>query len=105
MMPIFTLRIITEEKIRRQDILLTSSPIKCTTIIATKLLAIVSVAVAFALLNLIFPLTMSAMVTLDWGKIAAGIVGMLLFQTSYAAVCVWIATLTQNIMFTLLSCL
>jgi ABC-2 type transport system permease protein len=105
MMPIFTLRIVTEEKIRRQDILLTSAPIKCTTIITTKLLAIISVAAAFALLNLIFPLTMSTIVNLDWGKIAAGIIGMLLFQASYAAICVWIATLTQNIMFTLLSCL
>ena len=105
MMPIFTLRIITEEKIRRQDTLLTCAPIKCTTIITTKLLAIVSVAVGFALLCLIFPLTLSTMVALDWGKIAAGIIGMLLFQTSYAAICVWVATLTQNIMFTLLSCL
>jgi len=105
MMPIFTLRIVTEEKIRRQDTLLTSARIKCTTIIMTKLLAIISVAMGFALLNLIFPLTLSASVNLDWGKIAAGIIGMLLFQTSYAAICIWIATLTQNIMFTLLSCL
>ncbi len=105
MMPIFTLRVVTEEKIRRQDTLLSCAPITCTTIIATKLLAIASVAIGFALLNLIFPLTMSDIVNLDWGKIAAGIVGMLLFQVSYAAICVWIATLTQNIMFTLLSCL
>ncbi len=105
MMPIFTLRVVTEEKIRQQHTLLSSAPIKCTTIILTKLLAITSVAVGFALLTLIFPLTMSGMVNLDWGKIAAGIVGMLLFQISYASICVWIATLTQNIMFTLLSCL
>ena len=45
------------------------------------------------------------MVTLDWGKIFAGIVGMLLFQISFASVCLWIATLTQNIMFILLSSL
>lgn len=105
MMPIFTLRIITEEKIRQQHILLTSAAIACRTIISSKLLAIISVVIVFAGLNLIFPATIASFVSLDWGKIAAGMVGMMLFQISYAAACIWIATLTQNMMFTLLSSL
>jgi ABC-2 type transport system permease protein len=105
MMPIFTLRVVTEEKIRQQNILLASAPISCSTIICCKLSAVFSVAIVFALLNLIFPATLATVVDLDWGKIAAGTTGMLLFQISYAATCVWIATLTQNIMFTLLSSL
>ena len=105
MMPIITLRSITEEKIRKQNILLNSTAIPCSTIILTKLLAVTSVAVAFALLNLIFPATLNHMVDLDWGKIYAGALGMLLFQISFASICIWIATLTQNIMFILLSSL
>ncbi len=104
-MPIITLSTVTEEKIRKQDILLTSAAISCSSIIVSKLLAITTVATAFAGLTLIYPVTLNSMVTLDWGKIFAGIVGMLLFQISFASVCLWIATLTQNIMFILLSSL
>ncbi len=105
MIPVFTLRVITEEKIRNQDSLLRSAAVHVSSIFTSKLLAIISVALGFALLNLVFPLTISAIVDLDWGKIFCAILGMLLFQTSYAALCVWLATLTQNIIFTLLSCL
>jgi len=105
MMPIITIRSVTEEKIRKQNILLSSASVSCTSIIISKLLAITSVALAFALLNLIFPLTLSSLVSLDWGKIIAGIIGLLLFQISFASICLWIATLTHNIMFILLSSL
>ena len=105
MMPVITLRSITEEKIRKQNVLLNSAAIPCGIIIVAKLLAIISAALAFAMLNLIFPATLNHMVELDWGKIYAGILGMLLFQISFASICVWIATLTQNIMFILLSSL
>ena len=105
MMPIITLRTVTEEKIRKQNILVASAAISCTSIIVSKLLAICSVALIFALLNLIFPATLNSMTTLDWGKILAGTIGMLLFQISFASICLWIATLTQNIMFMLLSSL
>ena len=105
MMPIITLRTVTEEKIRRQDTLLTCAAIPCHTIIYSKLMAIISVAFAFGFLNLIFPATISAMTNLDWGKIYAAMLGMLLFQISFASVCLWIATLTHNIMFIMLSSL
>ena len=105
MVPIFTLRLITEEKIRQQHILLSSAPISCRLIVISKLSALLSVVIIFSLLNLIFPATIESYVDLDWGKIISGILGMILFQVSFAAACVWIATLTKNLMFTLLSCL
>ena len=105
MIPIFTLRVITEEKIRQQHILLSSAPVSCRIIIFSKMIALISVVLAFSLLTLILPATIENFVDLDWGKIVSGIIGMILFQISYAAVCVWIATLTKNLMFTLLSCL
>ena len=105
MMPIFTLRLITEEKIRQQHILLASAPISCRIIVSSKLFALISVIIAFALLNMIFPAMIASNVNLDWGKIYAGIVGMMLFHISFASACLWIATLTKNLMFTLLSCL
>ena len=105
MIPIFTLRVITEEKIRQQHILLSSAPVSCRIIIFSKMIALISVVLAFSLLTLILPATIENFVDLDWGKIVSGIIGMILFQISYAAACVWIATLTKNLMFTLLSCL
>ncbi len=105
MVPIFTIRLVTEEKIRQQHILLSSAPVSCRTIIFSKLCALLSVIIAFSLLTLIFPATIEKYIDLDWGKIISGIIGMILFQTSFAAACIWIATLTKNLMFTLLSCL
>lgn len=103
MMPIFTLRIITEEKIRKQQVLLSSAPIAKYKIITGKTIALLSVILVFALLNLSFPATISLTSNLDWGKIFAGIIGMVFFQFSYTCVYVWIASLTQNIMFTMLA--
>ena len=102
MMPIFTLRIITEEKIRKQQVLLSSAPIAKYVIILGKTLALVSVILVFALLNLVFPATVALTSDLDWQKILAGVIGMIFFQFSYTCVYVWVATLTQNLMFTLL---
>ena len=103
MMPIFTLRIITEEKLRKQHVLLSSSPIAKYKIIAGKTLALLSVIIAFALLNLSFPAVIALTANLDWGKILAGVVGMIFFQLSYTCVYIWVASLTQNLMFTLLA--
>ena len=105
MMPIITLRAVTEEKIRQQNVLHNSAAIPCSAIIFSKLIAIISVSIAFITLNLILPLTLSQMTSLDWGKIFAGALGVLLFHISFASICLWIATLTQNIMFILLSSL
>ena len=105
MMPIFTVRSINEEKIRRQSALLLTAPVKCRTIILSKLTALFSVALMFAGLNLIMPATIAALVGLDWGKISAGIVGMLLFHGSFTAICIYLATLNKNLIFTLLSSL
>jgi ABC-2 type transport system permease protein len=102
MMPIFTLRIITEEKIRKQEVLLSSSPIAKYKIIAGKALALLSVILAFAILNLSFPAVIALTASLDWGKILAGVVGLVFFQFSYTCVYIWMATLTHSLMFTLL---
>lgn len=105
MIPIFTLRLITEEKIRQQHILLSSAPVSCRIIIFSKLCALLSVILSFSLLTLAFPATIENFVDLDWGKIFSGIIGMIFFQVSFAAACVWIATLSKSLIFTLLSCL
>lgn len=102
MMPIFTLRIITEEKIRKQHVVLSSAPLEKYKIIIGKTLALLSVIFAFALLNLSFPAVISITTDLDWGKIMAGVIGMIFFQLSYTCVYIWIASLTKNLMFTLL---
>ena len=103
MMPIFTLRVMTEEKIRKQYVLLSTSPVHAVSITAGKTLGLLSIIFAFALLILLFPLLMSMHVELDWGKIAAGILGSILFQLSFASLCLYLASHTQNIIFSVLS--
>lgn len=103
MMPLFTMRIITEEKVRHQFTLLSSAPVSCRLITSSKMLALISVIAVFAILNLLFPLTILAFVDLDWGKISAAVFGVILFQTSFTAISLWLAACTQNLIFSVLS--
>ena len=103
MMPLFTMRIITEEKIRHQFTLLSSAPISCRLITSSKMLALISIIGMFAILNLVFPATILSFVTLDWGKIMASIFGVILFQTSFTAISLWLAVCTKNLIFSVLS--
>ena len=103
MMPLFTMRIITEEKVRHQFTLLSSAPISCRLITSTKMLALISIIIAFAILNLLFPVTIMGFVDLDWGKISAAICGVILFQASFTAISLWLAACTQNLIFSVLS--
>lgn len=103
MMPLFTMRAITEEKVRHQFTLLSSAPVSCRLITGSKMLAQVSIIVAFALLNLLFPIAIAQFVDLDWGKIFAALCGVLMFQISFTAICLWLAACTQNLIFSVLS--
>lgn len=102
-LPIFTLRIMTEEKIRKQYVLLSTAPISAFSIAAGKALGLFSIIFAFAFLILSFPLLISIHATLDWGKIIAGLIGSMLFQASFGLLCIYLASLTHNIIFSVLS--
>lgn len=102
-LPIFTLRIMTEEKIRKQYVLLSTAPVSAMSIVGGKAIGLFSIIIAFAILVLLFPLLISAYTTLDWGKILVGLVGCVLFQISFGLLCLYFASLTQNIVFSVLS--
>lgn len=103
MLPIFTLRIMTEEKIRMQYALLSTAPVRALSIAGGKALGLFSIIFAFTLLIITFPLLMSMHVSLDWGKVFAGIVGSALFQISFGSLCLYLASHTQSIIFSILS--
>lgn len=105
MMPLFAMRVLTEEKIRHQYALLSSAPVSCRAIVSSKMLALLSVIFAFAMLNFVFPASIAKFVDLDWGKILAAMLGVILFQCSYAAICLWLAACTRNLIFAVLSSL
>ena len=105
MMPLFTMRLLTEEKVRHQFVLLSSAPVAPYIIVLSKMLALVTVILAFALLSFMFPLSIAKFTNLDWGKIFAAVLGVCLFQGSYAAICLWLASCTQNLLFAVLSSL
>ena len=105
MMPLFAMRVLTEERIRQQFVLLSSAAVSYRVITVSKMLALLSVIFAFTLLCAIFPLSIIQFVALDWGKIIAALIGMVLFQCSFAAVCLWLASTTSNLVFSVLSSL
>ena len=105
MLPLFAMRSITEERVRNQFVLLSSAPLPTYVVIVSKWLALFSVVLAFSLLCLVFPLTIINFTSLDWGKIFAALIGVSLFQGSYAAICLWLSACTRNLLFAVLSSL
>lgn len=103
MLPIFCARITTEERLLGQHVLLSSAPVSAIAVCTGKLLALCSLVAMLALLNYIFPASIANYVDLDWGKINAGILGAALFQISFAALCLWLASYSQSIIFTVLT--
>ena len=103
MIPVFAMRVLTEERVRQQFVLLSSASVSCRVIVISKMLALISIIFAFALLCTIFPLSIAKFVDLDWGKVFAAIIGMMLFQCSFAAICIWLAASTNNLIFSILS--
>lgn len=102
-LPIFTLRIMTEEKIRKQYVLLSTAPVSAFSIVAGKALGLFSIIAVFSLLIVSFPALVSYYVLLDWGKIMTGIIGSILFQMSFGLLCIYLASFTQNVIFSVLS--
>lgn len=94
-MPLLTMRLISEERRNRTLSLLFSAPLSMSEIILGKYLGMMAfVGVLLALIALM-PLSLLGSASLDPGIVAAGLLGLALLLGSFAAVGLFTSTLTQ----------
>ncbi len=95
-MPLLTMRLVSDE-LRSQTInLLFSAPISMTEIILGKFLGIVGFIMCMLLLTLLMPLSLLMGGTLDFGLLASSYLGLLLLLSSFAAAGLLMSCMTEH---------
>jgi len=94
--PILTMRLLSEE-LRSQTIqLLFSAPVSMTHIVLGKFVGIVSFLFIIIAMLTLMPLSLLSGGTLDFGMFAAGLLGLCLLVASFAALGLFVSSLTQQ---------
>ncbi|HVO37564.1 MAG TPA: ABC transporter permease [Spirochaetia bacterium] len=96
--PILTMRLISEETRQKTDQLLITSPLTVTGIVLGKYLAAVGVFVITLLITVLYPVIMSffALGGLGWWEILGGYIGFLLLGSCFISVGLFISSCTEN---------
>jgi ABC-2 type transport system permease protein len=94
--PLLTMRLISEERRNGTLGLLLSAPINVTEIVLGKYLGIVLFYILFVGMIALMPLSLLMGAELDLGKLAAGIIGLLLLLFTFAAAGLFLSSLTAN---------
>lgn len=95
-MPLMTMRLFAEERKANTLTLLTSAPVSLTEIVLGKFLGLMGFVFAILLLMSAMPAALSWSTDLDWGRIAAGLLGLLLLMMSFAAAGLFVSSLTRE---------
>jgi ABC-2 type transport system permease protein len=95
-MPLLTMRLISEERRHKTLPLLLSAPVSMTSIIMGKFLGLISFLLIVLAMLLLMPLSLLLGGNLDFGHLAAGLLGTILFISAIAAIGLYLSTLTTN---------
>ena len=94
--PLLTMRLFSEERRNRTLDLLLSSPVTITAMVLGKYLAVLVFLLGLSALVALMPLSLAAGATLDFGKLAAGVLGLSLLAMSFTAAGLYFSTLTAQ---------
>jgi len=94
--PLVTMRVLSEERRNRTLSLLLSAPVSMTEIVVGKYLGVVSFFLILLGLLALMPLSLLAGTALDLGKLAAGMLGLMLVVAAFAAIGVYMSSLTEQ---------
>ncbi len=100
--PIITMRSLTEDRANRSDNLLFSLPLKMSGIIMGKFLAILTVFTIPVLVMLLYPIALSAYGTMYYGASYSAILALFLLGVALISICMYISSLTENQLFSAL---
>jgi len=95
LVPLITMRLVTEERRSGSLALLYSAPLSMTEIVLGKYLGTLYFLGIVLVLTALMPLSLLAGGTLDFGLLAAGLLGLALLLACYAAVGLFMSTLTR----------
>ncbi len=94
--PIITMRALTEDRANRTDNLLFSLPVKVSEIILGKFFAIATVFSIPVLVMLVYPVILSAFGTMYYAASYSAILALFLLGISLISICMYISSLTES---------
>jgi len=94
--PLVTMRTLSEERRSRTISLLFSAPLSMTEIVVGKYLGVLSFFLILLALLALMPLSLLAGTELDMGKLAAGMLGLVLVIAAFTAIGVYMSSLTEQ---------
>ncbi len=94
--PILTMRLFTEEKRQKTDILLLTSPVKISGIVLGKYLAAVTLFGATLVITMLFPLFLSFHGRLDWVQIWGTYIGFFFLGSAFVAIGTYISEVAES---------
>lgn len=96
LIPILTMRTLSEDKRNKTDQLLLTSPISLTALVMGKFLAAFLIYILGVGMTLIYAIVLSIFAQVAWLEVMGNIVGLLLVGSAFIAVGVFISSLTEN---------
>lgn len=96
--PLLTMRLLTEEARQHTDQLLITSPLSVTAVVIGKYLAAAAVYLITLLVTVLFPVMMSffSLLGLEWWKILGGYIGLFLLGAAFIAVGMFFSSITES---------
>jgi ABC-2 type transport system permease protein len=94
--PAITMRVFSDEKRNRTLSLLLSAPVSMSDIVLGKFLGVTLFFLLLLIMLAAMPLSLYAGTSLDSGKLAAGLLGLALLLSSFAAIGVFMSSLTEQ---------
>ncbi len=96
LIPILTMRLLSEEKNNKTDQLLFTSPLSTTSIVTGKILSALCVFAIALVITLIYPLLISRYTTPAWSEIISIYIGFFLMGAAFISIGVYISSHTEN---------
>ncbi|HEX6007345.1 MAG TPA: ABC transporter permease subunit [Burkholderiales bacterium] len=94
--PILAMRLIAEERRNHTMVLLNSAPVTVTAIVLGKFLGLMGFLLLLIALLLLMPFALAGSTVLDYGLIASLVAGVVLLAASFAAVSLYLSSLTTH---------
>jgi ABC-2 type transport system permease protein len=94
--PLISMRVLSEERRNRTLSLLFSAPVSMTEVILGKYLGLIAFFLILLLLLALMPLSLLAGTDLDLGKLAAGLLGLMLLLAAFSAIGLFMSALTEQ---------
>ncbi len=96
LIPILTMRTLSEEKRQKTDQLLLTAPISLSALVIGKFLAAMIIYGLGVLMTLVYAIVISFFGAVSWLTVIGNVVGLLLLGAAYVAVGMFVSSLTEN---------